>query len=418
MNTTQTANTNTTTTAAPAKPTPLHPSLRSLWNIPHIIRIPDPMPPVPEVIDLITARAVQCRLERSLLDRDADDYPEEVTNLNHEIDILENKLDEIHRAFPDLVESLDQSTDDPPTNDFSALNDDENPEAPSEQHDPECTASAQECTTGVRGRTNGENVDAIGRQWETNGVQEGATTSPQPSANETTEPPEQTRANSAGTEPSSENEKTSANKPGPNNDANEFDRFYQRKAELQARYNGFESHAEQMADAAEDLKSQLTGRNRFDRLNSEQQAAIITLIKQGYSLDIVVKVLALPQPDGLDFKISKSGLAKFVKRYEALEESRRVTQNAKAAADLIDKSSDPDQAFPKAIERLLRMRLLTTASEPNAPLDAIDTLMNTLTKLRKQTLAERKQLHIEKQDAIKNNKRSREDNGPANVAYR
>ncbi|HUS35051.1 MAG TPA: hypothetical protein VM680_06830 [Verrucomicrobiae bacterium] len=164
--------------------------------------------------------------------------------------------------------------------------------------------------------------------------------------------------------------------------------------DFEAESAGYANHAELMAEAAADLQAALKKRNKFDALSPEAQAAIITMLDK-YDSRYVAKLLVKPPPEGMNFKISKSGLNYFRRRYEKTQAQRRATENAKAAADLLDKSEDPDKAFQQTLERLLRLRTLTTVSEPDAPIETVDELINALTKLRKQALAERKQLHAE-----------------------
>jgi hypothetical protein len=166
--------------------------------------------------------------------------------------------------------------------------------------------------------------------------------------------------------------------------------------DIQAELAGYANHAELMAEAAADLQAALNKRNKFDALSPDAQAAIITLLDK-YDSRHVARLLIKPPPIGMSFKISKSGLNYFRRRFEKTQAQRRANENAKAAADLLDRSEDPDKAFQNTLERLLRLRALTTMSDPNAPLETIDALVNSLTKLRKQSLAERKQLHTESQ---------------------
>ena len=164
--------------------------------------------------------------------------------------------------------------------------------------------------------------------------------------------------------------------------------------DLEAELDGFENYAEVMEEAAADLQAHLKKRNRFDVLSPEAQAAIIALLDT-YESRFVARLLRRPPPRGMNFQISKSGLNDFRRRYEKREAERRTNENAKAAADLLDKSDDPEKAFQQAMGRLLKTRLLTITSEPNAPIDEIGALVTALTKLRKQALAERKQDHAE-----------------------
>jgi len=67
-----------------------------------------------------------------------------------------------------------------------------------------------------------------------------------------------------------------------------------------------------------------------------------------------------------------------------------------ATKELIAKAHESDEAFQAAVQRCIKTRLLNVTSAPHASLDAIDSMITSLTKLRKQTLAERKQTRAEK----------------------
>jgi len=268
-------------------------------------------------------------------------------------------------------------------------------QAPPTQHEAECTDSARKCTTGVREETNGVRPDTTGAQEETIGAQNKTSSAP------SDEPIQPTQSDvppnlDDDEEDELEDDDQLGNDETEEEEAEDEELDAQLEADLDAESAGFENDAQRMAEAAEDLKAELTRRNRFDRLTAEQQSAIVALLDSHHSLDTVVRLIAKPTPPGMNFKISKSGLAKFARRYKARETERRRIQNAQASADLLDKSEDPDKAFQTAFERLLRLRLLTTTSEPDAPLETIDALTSTLLKFRKQALAERKQLHAEK----------------------
>ena len=281
---------------------------------------------------------------------------------------------QIHDAYTELLTDLR-----PAEKQFFAENSARNSELPPSERDPKCTESVRKCTTGVRQETIGAQSDTNGARHETIGAQK-CTTIPQDLDDDEDELDEENRLENNEDEDEASDDEDEA----------------QLEADLEAELAGFENDAQRMAEAAEDLKAELNRRNRFDRLTAEQQAAIVALLDSNHSLATVVRLIAKPTPPGMNFKISKSGLAKFAKRYKTRESERRRIQNAQASADLLDKSQDPDKAFQTALERLLRLRLLTTSSEPDAPLETIDALTTILLKIRKQALAERKQTHAEK----------------------
>jgi hypothetical protein len=65
MNTTNN-NSNVSATNVPYRAT-LHPMLRSLWNIPHVIQIPDPMPPPRQVVQLLQQQLTRCETQLAAL---------------------------------------------------------------------------------------------------------------------------------------------------------------------------------------------------------------------------------------------------------------------------------------------------------------------------------------------------------------
>ena len=109
----------------------------------------------------------------------------------------------------------------------------------------------------------------------------------------------------------------------------------------------------------------------------------------------MAEVIAEPPPIGFGVKTSQASLYRFRDRYKQAKGQSQKTQHAKAIEDLMAKANDTEDVFQAAVQRLLKTRLLTTTSEPSSDLAAIHSLINSLTKLRKQTLAERKQSHAE-----------------------
>jgi hypothetical protein len=152
-----------------------------------------------------------------------------------------------------------------------------------------------------------------------------------------------------------------------------------------------QSNDEEFVAAATDLHYQRKGRSPFDKLSPQDQAIVIDLFDK-FTWQAVLKVIAQPPPIGFGLKVSKTALYDFHKRYN----KRRRQQNVQASIDLLNKSSDPTQAFAQIFERLVQTKALTVASDPQASLNIFDALITSVSKLRKQSLAERKQLHAEK----------------------
>jgi hypothetical protein len=152
-----------------------------------------------------------------------------------------------------------------------------------------------------------------------------------------------------------------------------------------------QSNDEQFIDAATDLHYQRKGRSPFDKLSPEDQAIVIDMFDK-HHWQALLKVIAQPPPLGFGVKASKTALYDFRKRYY----KRRRHENIQASVDLINKSSDPTHTFGQIFERLVQTKALLVASEPENSLEIFDTLITSVNKLRKQSLAERKQLHAEK----------------------
>lgn len=153
----------------------------------------------------------------------------------------------------------------------------------------------------------------------------------------------------------------------------------------------FESDDEQFIDAATDLHYKRKGRSPFDKLSPQDQAFVIDLFDK-HHWQAVLKAIAQPAPNGFGLKVSKTALYDFHKRYN----KRRRQENVQASIDLVTKSSDPAQAFAQIFERLVQIKALTIASDREASLTIFEALINTTNKLRKQSLAERKQFQAEK----------------------
>jgi hypothetical protein len=148
-------------------------------------------------------------------------------------------------------------------------------------------------------------------------------------------------------------------------------------------------------EAALDLREHLAGRSPLDKLEPRIQQILLRLMED-HKPEHVAEAIAEPPPIGFGIQTSKASLYRFRERYTQAKEQSRKAQHAKAIQDLLAKAGNSEEAFQAAVQSVLKARLLTTTTEPNAPLDTIDALITTLNKLRKQSLAERKQLHAEK----------------------
>jgi hypothetical protein len=153
----------------------------------------------------------------------------------------------------------------------------------------------------------------------------------------------------------------------------------------------FQSTDQQFIEAATDLHYQRKGRSPFDKLSPQDQAIVIELFDK-HHWQAVLKVIAQPPPIGFGLNVGKTALYDFHNRYN----KRRRQENIQANVDLINKSSDPTQAFAQIFERLVQIKALSVANNPEHSLSIFDSLITSLTKLRKQNLAERKQAHAEK----------------------
>lgn len=416
MNCTNENNNQATTETTPLNPTnptnlpyraTLHPTLRALWSIPHIIRIPDPMPAPPDVLELLQNQLAIHETQLAPLDWENEDHKPEIAGQKSYIAILKHKIEELHRAFPELNDpegraKLSQlaasapatsnnqplvSAPTPPTNNetqsrFLALNapteptrvastienENKNSSTPEPGQIPQTPPSQQ-----IQTRTQPAHIpDDPGSASTQSGL-----TSTQPEIAQT-RPAQSAHTISAPPAPSSSPQHADAH-----NDA--FDDP-----------PTIDSTNEAFVEAATDLHYQLKGRSRFDKLSVEQQASIINLMDV-HETNVVLELLASPPPTGMSFKIGRSALYAFRRRYQKREAQRRLDDKNKIATDVLCNSSNPKQAFLEMYERLLHIKALTTASDPETSLETLDAITTTINKLRKQSLAERKQAYAEEQ---------------------
>ena len=151
---------------------------------------------------------------------------------------------------------------------------------------------------------------------------------------------------------------------------------------------------EELLDAAADLPLRVKGRSRFDRLTAQEQAAIIGLL-QIHTSRVVLKLIAQPPPIGFSLKVGQSALYEFRARYKKREADRFNQHITGCALAMIKASENPIEDFPYIYERMLQAKALVAANDQDESLERIELLTNTLAKLRKQALAERKQDHAE-----------------------
>jgi len=144
-----------------------------------------------------------------------------------------------------------------------------------------------------------------------------------------------------------------------------------------------------------DLQEYLSGRSPLDALTPQQQNAIILLLED-YSAERVASVLAQPEPYGFNLKTSDSAVIRFKKRLARAEKKYIASLDDIALQQIMANAHQSEEAFQTAVQRLIKIRLLNAANNPLASADTLDALITSLNKLRKQTLAERKQTHAEK----------------------
>jgi hypothetical protein len=133
-------------------------------------------------------------------------------------------------------------------------------------------------------------------------------------------------------------------------------------------------------------------RSPLDRLAPEHQQALIGLIRE-HSLQSVANLLARPLPYGLNLQTTPTALSRFTHRYITAQEKREREQKILTAQQMMSESGNPTAVFNQLSSKLLQMRILATTSESQPDLKELHTLVNCLTKLRRQSLAERKQSH-------------------------
>jgi hypothetical protein len=127
------------------------------------------------------------------------------------------------------------------------------------------------------------------------------------------------------------------------------------------------------------------------RLNPEHQKSILALLKD-HTLDAVVELLARPLPYGLNLHTSPAALSRFTTQSHWTTNRREREQKILLAQEILSDIDKPTQAgFDEVSTRLLKMRILANTSQSDPDLKELHTLINCYAKLRRTSLAERKQ---------------------------
>jgi hypothetical protein len=158
--------------------------------------------------------------------------------------------------------------------------------------------------------------------------------------------------------------------------------------------NAYLDTASQQACGA-DLNEYLSGRSPLDNLTAQQQEAILLLLND-HSAQRVAEVIAQPPPLGFNLKTTDASILRFRNRLRHAKTKAAREQDQKAVAELLAEAQQSDDAFQSVVQRLIKERLVRAATSPMTGLSNLDSMITSLTKLRKQALAERKQLHAEK----------------------
>ena len=152
-----------------------------------------------------------------------------------------------------------------------------------------------------------------------------------------------------------------------------------------------------------DLQRYLSGRSPLDNLNPHQQEAILLLLED-HPAWRVAEIIAPPPPIGFGLQTTDASINRFRGRIAAAKCQALRDQDATAMSDLLSQIHSSDEAFQTAVQTLLKDRLVRAASQAGGPggsLGVVDSIITSLNKLRKQALAERKQIHAEKSKKTK-----------------
>jgi len=361
------------------------------------------MPAPPEVLQLLQKQIVRCETQLAALDSANADHFATMGACKSKIAILKHKIEELLNAFPDLDESrsnqsstvshqkpappnVEQASNSQPTLSAHTLQNNFSPAQP-------------EQNSGKNSQPPPPQQNQIRTQPEPNPNStrtqpEHGRTQPEPTANKPeliTNKPEPTQTQSepvappatTGTAPTH----AAPAAPPPANQPIDDDSPPK-----------IESNDEAYIEAATDLYYHVKGRSPFDKLTPQQQETIIHLMEH-HEEKVVRKTIAQPPPLGFSFKIGKTAFYAFLKRYrerDAEREKQQRIEHANTYIQLLTSAPDPNQAFGHIFERLVQIKALKVASDPQMTINTCDALITTVNKLRKQSLAERKQTHAEK----------------------
>jgi hypothetical protein len=375
----------------------LHPTLKSLWNIPHVLRFPDTMPAVPDVIQFIEKHITDWSAEKQTLDPTIPEQAELIAVHNCNIAILKHKLEELHRAFPEfgLRDKVPLS--------LSAPNASTN-----QNHNPSPNAAHNSPSPSVgEGRGEGAPITPTMHispiipippitpnltNQHNPAPTETTETAPQPQPHpaETEVRPTETKVRLAETEPrpteteticppSDPSATTAASGPASSSQTLSDISFYAALAKI----------PEKQRKLAADLYEHVHHRARFASLTSQQRAAIYELCKD-HTVDDVLQLLPQAPPIGLNFHTSRAGLFRFCNDFKRIllderklalheqnEEQRLATEQA------FQNANASDESFRQATVRGIRKRLFTSVENPRGDHHEIRWLLKSLEMLRK-----------------------------------
>jgi hypothetical protein len=142
-------------------------------------------------------------------------------------------------------------------------------------------------------------------------------------------------------------------------------------------------------DIALDFHAFRDKRSILDRLSDNLRRAIYKLMDVHSERDVIDLLAKLP-PAGLGIRVGRSTLVRFRKRYQKQVHLRKKMAFQLECNQLLEATGNDDQAFLRASERLLKLRLFDITGDPAASTETIAGLADVIVKLRKQSLAERK----------------------------
>lgn len=122
-------------------------------------------------------------------------------------------------------------------------------------------------------------------------------------------------------------------------------------------------------------------RSPLDKLSPERQEELFELLER-FPVSSVLSTITLPPPTGWGIATSPSSLDRFRKRYavQKLREQRR--QSKTVAQEVLEDLDGADEKFATASERLLKLRLLETANDPQSKTRDLRDLFQTLIRVR------------------------------------